>query len=71
MQRTNRESITCIKGVLYLVDTPESNGAFICVPGMHRQVNAWLDTLPEDAKPNQMLQLKHEGAAQSVLLGAK
>ena len=46
-------------------------GAFICVPGMHRQVDEWLDTMPDDVRPNQMLQLKDENAAQSVLLGAK
>ena len=60
-----------VQGVLYLVDTPAENGAFICVPGMHRQVDEWLDTLPDDVRPNQMLQLKDESAAQSVLLGGK
>jgi hypothetical protein len=37
----------------------------------HKQVDAWLDTLPEGVKPNQMLQLKGEDQAQQVLLGAK
>jgi hypothetical protein len=60
-----------VQGVLYLVDTPAENGAFICVPGMHRQVDSWLDTLPDDVRPNAMLQLKNESAAQSVLLGSK
>lgn len=111
------------QGVLYLVDTPEENGAFvrtpanptlrhfmssagggpscrrarrsapllpppqgvdlfgafvlncgslqICVPGMHNQVDEWLDTLPDDVRPNQMLQMKGEDEAQAVLLGAR
>ena len=45
-----------VQGVLYLVDTPEENGAFICVPGMHNIVDEWLDTLPEDVTPNSQLQ---------------
>ena len=60
-----------VQGVLYLVDTPAENGAFICVPGFHKRVDDWLDTLDDDAEANQMLQLKDEGAAQAVLLGAK
>lgn len=60
-----------VQGVLYLVDTPAENGAFICVPGMHRQVDNWLETLPDDVRPNDMLKLKDESAAQTVLLGAK
>ena len=31
----------------------------------------WLDTLPDDVRPNAMLQLKDESAAQSVLLGSR
>ena len=60
-----------VQGVLYLVDTPEENGAFICVPGMHNIVDEWLDTLPEDVTPNSQLQIKGEGQAQEVLLGGK
>jgi hypothetical protein len=37
-----------IQGVLYLVDTPPQNGAFVCVPGFHRKLDAWLDELPPD-----------------------
>ena len=58
-------------GCTDLVDTPEENGAFICVPGMHNIVDEWLDTLPEDVTPNSQLQIKGEGQAQEVLLGGK
>lgn len=37
-----------LQGVLYLVDTPAANGAFVCVPGFHKKLDAWLETLPED-----------------------
>ena len=42
-----------VQGVLYLSDTPAHQGAFICVPGFHRRIDAWLDALPEDADPRQ------------------
>ena len=35
-----------VQGVLYLVDTPAENGAFICVPGFQHKLDDWLDTLP-------------------------
>ncbi|HEY1798015.1 MAG TPA: phytanoyl-CoA dioxygenase family protein [Stellaceae bacterium] len=40
-----------IGGVLYLTDTPAEQGAFHCVPGFHRRVEAWLAGLPPDADP--------------------
>ncbi|NKB66406.1 MAG: hypothetical protein GKR89_05055 [Candidatus Latescibacteria bacterium] len=40
-----------VQGVLYLSDTPADQGAFICVPGFHKRIDAWLDTLPEGADP--------------------
>ena len=36
-----------VQGVLYLVDTPAENGAFVCLPGFHKKLDSWLDTLPE------------------------
>ena len=39
-----------LQGVLYLVDTPAANGAFVCVPGFHKKLDDWLDTLPEDGE---------------------
>jgi hypothetical protein len=33
------------QGVLYLTDTTAEQGAFRCVPGFHRRIDAWLDAL--------------------------
>ena len=37
--------------VLYLTDTPAEQGAFFSVPGFHRRLDRWLDSLPPDADP--------------------
>ena len=42
-----------VQGVLYLTDTPQEQGAFICVPGFHQRLEAWLDRLPEGANPKE------------------
>ncbi|MYC71013.1 MAG: hypothetical protein F4X17_09940 [Gemmatimonadetes bacterium] len=42
-----------VQGVLYLSDTPTEQGAFICVPGFHQRLDAWLDELPEGANPRE------------------
>ena len=34
-----------LQGVIYLVDTPPEQGAFVAVPGFHRRIDAWLETL--------------------------
>jgi hypothetical protein len=39
------------QGILYLTDTPAEQGAFTCVPGFHRRIDAWLDALPPGADP--------------------
>ena len=39
------------QGIAYLTDTPAEQGAFRCVPGFHRRIEAWLDSLPEGADP--------------------
>lgn len=39
------------QGILYLTDTPAEQGAFQCVPGFHRRLEAWLAGLPEGANP--------------------
>ncbi len=41
------------QGILYLTDTTAEQGAFTCVPGFHRRIDAWLDSLPPDANPRQ------------------
>lgn len=39
------------QGILYLTDTPAEQGAFQCVPGFHRRLEAWLANLPPGADP--------------------
>lgn len=39
------------QGVLYLTDTEADQGAWTCVPGFHRRIDAWLDSLPPGADP--------------------
>jgi hypothetical protein len=39
------------QGVLYLTDTTGEQGAFTCVPGFHRRIEGWLDSLPAGADP--------------------
>ena len=40
-----------LQGILYLADTAANQGAFTCVPGFHRTIEAWLDGLPAGAEP--------------------
>lgn len=39
------------QGILYLTDTPGEQGAFTCVPGFNRRIDAWLDSLPPGTDP--------------------
>jgi ectoine hydroxylase-related dioxygenase (phytanoyl-CoA dioxygenase family) len=41
------------QGILYLTDTAADQGAFTCVPGFHRRLDAWLRALPAGSDPNQ------------------
>lgn len=34
------------QGLLYLGDVTEEGGAFQCVPGFHRHINTWMESLP-------------------------
>jgi len=40
-----------VQGVLCLTDTDEDQGGFQCVPGFHRQLEAWAKTQPPDRDP--------------------
>ena len=40
-----------VHGILYLTDTAAEQGAFRCVPGFHRRLDAWLRALPAGADP--------------------
>jgi ectoine hydroxylase-related dioxygenase (phytanoyl-CoA dioxygenase family) len=40
-----------VHGILYLTDTAADQGAFRCVPGFHRRLDAWLQALPDGADP--------------------
>jgi Phytanoyl-CoA dioxygenase (PhyH) len=42
-----------VQGILYLTDTPPEQGAFTCVPGFHRRIDAWLASLPPEVEPRQ------------------
>jgi Phytanoyl-CoA dioxygenase (PhyH) len=42
------------QGIVYLADADERGGAFRCVPGFHRRIEAWLASLPPDSNPNLM-----------------
>lgn len=39
------------QGILYLTDTPAHQGAFACVPGFHRRIDAWLADRASDGYP--------------------
>jgi hypothetical protein len=43
-----------VQGVLYLAETPANQGAFTCIPGFHRKLEAWLRSLPEGADPRKL-----------------
>ncbi len=40
-----------VQGILYLADTAAEQGAFCCVPGFHKKIEAWLQSLPANTDP--------------------
>ncbi|WP_213948207.1 phytanoyl-CoA dioxygenase family protein [Luteibacter sp. dw_328] len=42
-----------LQGILYLADVEEDQGAFSCVPGMHRTLKQWLSTVPAGVSAQQ------------------
>ena len=50
-----------VQGLLYLTDTLPENGALCLVPGFHRQMDTWLESMPHDSTPmEQLLQLAQQ-----------
>ncbi|MBX7205687.1 MAG: phytanoyl-CoA dioxygenase family protein [Bacteroidia bacterium] len=43
-----------LQGLLYLTDVGTTDGAFQCVPGFHKKIDAWLAGLPSDANPREI-----------------
>lgn len=41
-----------VQGLLYLGDTAAEQGAFSCVPGFHKTLDGWLQSLPPRADPH-------------------
>lgn len=40
-----------VSGMIYLTDTESEQGAFTCVPGFHRRIDDWLQSLPAGSDP--------------------
>lgn len=40
-----------VQGVLYLTDTTEAMGGFQCIPGFHKNLEAWVAQQPADRNP--------------------
>jgi hypothetical protein len=40
-----------LQGILYLSDTQANQGAFTLVPGFHRRIGSWLNSLPAGTNP--------------------
>lgn len=41
------------QGILYLTDTAANQGAFTCVPGFHRDIESWLNSVPKGLDPRE------------------
>jgi ectoine hydroxylase-related dioxygenase (phytanoyl-CoA dioxygenase family) len=44
-----------LQGMLLLTDTPQENGALCLVPGFHRRLGSWLESLPSESTPMEQL----------------
>lgn len=58
-----------VQGILYLSDTAANQGAFVCLPGFHLKLHAWLASLPADVKPRE--QIQEEFGAEAVPVEGK
>lgn len=43
-----------LQGMIYLTDTAAEQGAFEVVPGFHKRIDAWLESLGDDADPRRV-----------------
>ena len=59
-----------VQGVLYLNDTAADQGAFACIPGFHRKLRGWLQSLPADAEPRELVREQFTDQAVPVEGGA-
>ena len=57
-----------IRGILYLADVAEDQGAFTCIPGFHRELSSWLQSLPADVDPREAI--FQVGGAKPIAAGA-
>ena len=59
-----------VQGILYLTDTAENQGAFVCIPGFHLKVHEWLRSLPEGADPREVVREEFGDQAVAIEGGA-
>ena len=55
-----------VQGILYLADTAANQGAFMCVPGFHRRIHAWLEALQPGEDPR-----SHDFSAEAVPIAGR
>lgn len=53
-----------VQGILYLADTAEDQGAFLCYPGFHRRLASWMASLPAGVDPRQAI--LHEPGGKAI-----
>ena len=59
-----------VQGIVYLTDTAENQGAFVCLPGFHLKVHEWLRSLPEGADPREVVREEFGDQAVAIEGGA-
>ena len=59
-----------VQEILYLTDTAANQGIFVCIPGFHLKVHKWLQSLPEDADPREVVKEGFDDQAVAIEAGA-